>query len=273
MRNLPIAAFAVMFGVLAADRANADTVTLFPRLTRISAVARRRTRTRGPETSLRIQSNAINRAVVHFDQAAIQSAIGTGTLQSASLQLFVEVSGSWGSGRSVDLYRLTSDWTEAGVTWNCPIDSSPTNGAADCASQWDGGNLAASPTASVLHTNALAGNFIDFDVTADVAAFLASTPNDGWIIKKTNETQDRQRALHLAGRRGRPETAARVVVHRRPAAAGPVQHRGTRQSLRTRRWRQVLRLPDGVADQPERAAGLPRRAETEAHLLQGRPCL
>ena len=47
-----------------------------------------------------------------------------------------------------------------------------------------------SPTGSTLVKNGMAGQWIEFDVKSDVSAFLSGTPNDGWIIKKTNDSLD-----------------------------------------------------------------------------------
>ena len=143
----------------------------------------------GSEAILRVRSSGHNRALVRFDEAAIEAAAAGGaTLRSATLELTLADNGdNWGStGRTVDVHRLTADWSEPGATWNCAVDSDPGNQQPDCSSQWAGGAFEPTPTASALITNGLGGR-LDFDVTADVAAFLAGTPNDGWIVKKTAE--------------------------------------------------------------------------------------
>ena len=142
----------------------------------------------GSATFLRIQRTGTNRALLRFDQTAIAAALSGGILLYAHLDLFVETNdGNWGSsGREVDVHRVTAEWTELGASFNCPIDANPSNGSADCAVPWSGGTVAAAATATVLQTNALTG-YVPFDVTADVAAFLAGTPNRGWIVKKRDE--------------------------------------------------------------------------------------
>jgi hypothetical protein len=49
--------------------------------------------------------------------------------------------------------------------------------------------FATTPTAGVVHQNNQAG-WVEWDVTANVAAFLAGTaPNNGWIVKKDQENE------------------------------------------------------------------------------------
>jgi RHS repeat-associated protein len=143
----------------------------------------------GSETVLRVQSSGNNRALVRFDHAAIAAAVGSGSIVSATLELYVASNGNnWGStGRTVDVHRLSANWTEAGATWSCPVDSNPSNSSADCSPTWGGGSFAAPPTASVVHANGLTG-WVQFDVAEDVAAFLSGTPDHGWILKKTDES-------------------------------------------------------------------------------------
>lgn len=110
-------------------------------------------------------------------------------VQSAQLQLFVQSASSWGGGRVVEARRVTAGWTETGATWNCPDDTSPSNSQPDCPAQWNGGAFAATATGTVVQTDALTNRYVSFDVTADVVAFLASTPNHGWILLKAQEGQ------------------------------------------------------------------------------------
>jgi hypothetical protein len=142
----------------------------------------------GAQTFLRLQNSGNNRALVRFDQAAITSAVGGGNLLSATLELFIELNNdSWGSGREIDVHRLTTDWTETGVTWNCPADSDTSNSSPNCPAQWSGGNFNAAPSATYLQTNGVAGVYVSYDVTADVSAFIGGTPNYGWLVKKRDE--------------------------------------------------------------------------------------
>ncbi|MEO8605877.1 MAG: DNRLRE domain-containing protein [bacterium] len=108
---------------------------------------------------------------------------------SAKLEVYIgSNAGSWSaSGRPIDVHRLTADWSEAGVTWNCPVDSNTGNASADCGAQWAGGTFSPTASNSYNQTNTLSGVYVSLDVTADVVSFLAATPNYGWIIKKRDE--------------------------------------------------------------------------------------
>jgi len=165
---------------------------------------------------MRLQASGDNRALVRFDQAAIQAFIGSGTLVSAKLRLTITDPGNnWGtSGRTVDVHRLIVDWAEgngftdgspstrgtgSGATWNCAVDTNITNQQANCsgATAWEMGQ----PNQPQLHpwiqtatsTATITSNqtgVVEWDVTADVAAFHSgAASNYGWIVKKTDESQ------------------------------------------------------------------------------------
>ena len=169
----------------------------------------------GDSSFLRLRASGDNRALVRFDQSALQAAVGSQTLVSATLELDISENGNnWGSsGRTVSVYRLTADWAEgegfvdqgsppdrgtgSGATWACAIDSDISDQGKDCSgtTEWEMGQPSQAElhpwveqaTSSVLITNGLSGT-VSFDVTADVQAFLAgSVPNDGWIVKKELE--------------------------------------------------------------------------------------
>jgi len=143
---------------------------------------------RGGESTLHLAKDS--HVLVRFDQGALVSTVNGGRLVSASLELFVHsASNNWGSdGRPVEAHRLTADWTEVGATWNCAIDTNPGNNKQDCAAAWNGGTFDDDATDTVLQTKT-EGTWVQLDVTADVAAFLTGTPNDGWSIVKTDEDQ------------------------------------------------------------------------------------
>lgn len=143
----------------------------------------------GTTAFLRINS-APNRGLVRFDQAQIAAAVSGLVLVSAKLELYVTASSQWGTGRAVNAQRLTSDWSEAGATWNCAVDSNPGNSAADCASQWSGGTFSSAVTDAVQQSNALVNQYVSWNVTGDVTAFLAGAPNYGWVIRKALENQN-----------------------------------------------------------------------------------
>ncbi len=153
----------------------------------------------GSEALLRLQSSGHNRALIRFEPQAISAAVGTGTLQSARLELTITLNANnWGtSGRTIDLHRLTRAWTELGATWNCAVDTNPGDSSADCSgpTSWEMGNAgpspwAPAPTATTTIRNGQTGVVV-LDVTSDVLPLLsgAGGATEGWILKKTEEGQ------------------------------------------------------------------------------------
>jgi Glucodextranase, domain B/Carboxypeptidase regulatory-like domain len=164
----------------------------------------------GTDASLVLQENG-SRVLVQFDTSAIVAAVGSGSLASAQLQVYIgSNAANWGpTGRSVDIYRLDAAWTEGGATWNCGDDTQPKNDAADCPSLWSGGTTEPDASDTLVITSASTG-WIQFDVTADVLAFLAGTANDGWLIRKTDEGQSGR--VDLVSRAGAAGPGPRLVL-------------------------------------------------------------
>jgi hypothetical protein len=172
-------------------------------------------RNHGAATAMQVRSSGDNRALVRFEQSAISSAVGGGTVLSAKLRLTITDNGdNWGgTGRTVDVHRLLADWAEGngtesdrgtgnGATWNCATDSIIQNLVKNCSgsTEWEMGqpnNPSVHPwfeasTATQTITNGQSG-VVEFDVTTDVASFVSgAADNYGWIIKKTNEGQNGQ---------------------------------------------------------------------------------
>jgi cell wall-associated NlpC family hydrolase len=152
----------------------------------------------GTEPILRIRDSGNNRALIYFDD--IQSAVpSSANIISARIQLTITDNGdNWGTtGRTVDIHRLTHDWTELGATWNCGIDSDTSNSNDnDCnGTDWEMAKpqhpelwpYIATPTDSALIMKNQSG-IVEYDVTSDVQNFVSGQePNYGWIIRKTNE--------------------------------------------------------------------------------------
>jgi hypothetical protein len=189
----------------------------------------------GASPILRIKESGHNRALVRFSQTEIQSLIGGGTLVSATLQMdIVENGNNWGKdGRMVGAYRLLMDWTEGngknaelkpsesyrgdgpGATWNCATDTDITNHKPDYGVAWEMGKpkhpelhpWVEVATDSALITKGLTGQ-VEWDVTADVAAFLSGVPNYGWIIIKDEENQ----AGHVDFSSREGDSAPRLVL-------------------------------------------------------------
>jgi hypothetical protein len=162
---------------------------------------------------MRLQSSGSNRALVRFDQAAMQAVVGNNAVLSAKLRLTITDNGNnWGStGRTVDVHRLLANWAEGngtendrgtglGATWSCAIDSLIQNQAKNCAgvTEWEMGQpnnplvhpWAQTASATQTITNNQSG-VVEYDVTADLTSFLAGTHgNYGWLVKKTSESQN-----------------------------------------------------------------------------------
>ncbi len=148
----------------------------------------------GTETILRTQDLGNNRALVRFDPAAIATAVGASTLTRARLRLHIVFNANnWGTnGRAVAVHRMLQAWTELGATWNCPDDTNTGNGTPDCtpwvmtdSSQYP---FLITPTDVIAHENNQLGP-VEWDVTADVQAFLEGATHHGWLIKKTDEAE------------------------------------------------------------------------------------
>lgn len=149
----------------------------------------------GTEPILRLQSSGKNRALLRWDQAALTQAAAGRAVSAARLELTIaDLGDNWSTaGRTIELHRMTEDWTEPGATWNCAVDSVAGNARPECAgaTAWDMDHAANYPfraetTATALLRNGQSG-VVSFDVTADVQAWLAGQPNDGWLLKKTVE--------------------------------------------------------------------------------------
>ena len=164
------------------------------------------------------------RALIAFSQTEIGNAIGGLDLHSATLRLYVEDSSGWGtSGSTIDIRKVTNSWVEgngwndgnnirgtgSGVTWNCAIDTNINNNQVNCSTQWGGGSYG-SITDSVLITSSMDNQFIEFDVTVDIQAFLDGTQNNGWIIRKTSEAQSG--AIVITSDEGSPNDPKLVLV-------------------------------------------------------------
>jgi hypothetical protein len=108
-----------------------------------------------------------NHGLIKLDIPADRlAAFGNGT---ATLRLSVANGGNNG-----EVYRMTRDWLSGpnggnNVTWN-NMPGGP--------GLVPGGNMAATPTTTT--GDAAAGDTLDLDVTADVLAWAAGTPNYGW---------------------------------------------------------------------------------------------
>jgi len=153
--------------------------------------------------------NNLSRGLVRFDTDSIEDALDGGTLVSATMAAHLEFlsRGGWGArGRAVNLHSLDQNWVEGngrrfeygpgerasggrGVTWNCSVDRNIGNNRRNCGVQrrWGGGffDPAASAAATIVRRQRGA---VEWDVTADVDAYLGGGDNNGWLVKKAAET-------------------------------------------------------------------------------------
>lgn len=165
----------------------------------------------GASTILELSYEGKDRALIQFNQSQIAAAIGDDPNYTASLVLTIaSTNANWDSGRQIDVDRMNQSWVEgngswfqngnrgtgSGVTWNCSVDTNITNDSANCsgATAWDmldenSWPFVGTPTASATITNNETGT-VSFNVTSDVQAFLNGTANDGWIVRKNDETRE-----------------------------------------------------------------------------------
>ncbi len=128
----------------------------------------------GNASILRLRARGKDRALVKFDESAIESAIGSSTAFSATLDF--TVAKNWmnrAAPETIGLYRMAVPWDGAAATTWSTENASGTVWAAD-------------PSATSTVSNNTT-NTVSFDVTADIAAFMNGTENEGWIMRKTNE--------------------------------------------------------------------------------------
>ncbi len=161
-------------------------------------------RNEGANPHLFVQTSGHNRAIIMFDQAAINNYIAAHGVSNAKLVLTIAANGTgWGStGRTIDVHRLMETFAEGngkdsglpnaqstrgngnGVTWNCSVDSVIENNNDDCAGQWNGGSFASVTAPSQTILNNQMGE-MQWDVTQDVVSSSAYQ----WLTKKTIESQ------------------------------------------------------------------------------------
>lgn len=135
----------------------------------------------GTSTTNNIASAAAanRRLYVFFDLAQCSPAIPSSAIvRLATLRLYV--SGLATSCRTIDVFRVTAAWTEAGITWNNQPFGTAINNP---------GSGSASDTVTVGTPagcqNLTAGAYlVGVNTTGDVAAFVAgSATNFGWMLR------------------------------------------------------------------------------------------
>ncbi len=127
-----------------------------------------------------------SRALVRVDDAALRTSLDGKRLVAARLEVQIHDSSSWGMpGRNLAAYRMTMDWGETTATWTCARYVGGT-----CQAPWSMASSPpyATPATAIVVPTGIAPEVASLDVTADVRAFLAGTPNRGWLLRKTNES-------------------------------------------------------------------------------------
>ncbi|MDD1647633.1 MAG: PKD domain-containing protein, partial [Methanomicrobiales archaeon] len=107
-------------------------------------------------------------SLIRFDLEGLAGRTESGTLHLNR----TTINSDW-----ISIYRMNVPWEEMEATFNVPSD-----GAASWAGDWyPGGNYAAEPSDTVYVRGDEA--WVEFDVSADMDAFAAGTPNYGWILR------------------------------------------------------------------------------------------
>jgi hypothetical protein len=182
----------------------------------------------GSSDTLRTGGPNRNRALLAFDSAAIAQAVGTGQLDSAWLELTIVLTDGLGaSGRTFDLHRLLSTWTELGATWNCPVDANTANDSPDCTgSSWDmtNGNAYASSYTRPGH----GGGPADRGAPAqrdERCSQLLKWDGELRLDLPENQRVAERRDRHLLAEQSRHRSALGAERHEKPCpGAGARQH-------------------------------------------------
>jgi len=134
----------------------------------------------GTATTLATSSsnNANQRLYIQFDLTRCSPSIASAAIvRLATLRL--HLTALPGACRTIDIFRVGTSWTEAGITWNNqPFGTSINNPAS--ASRTDSFNAGTPAGCENLATGAYSTGAV---VTSDVAAFLAGTTNVGWMLR------------------------------------------------------------------------------------------
>jgi hypothetical protein len=131
----------------------------------------------GTQPTMDVQSRSTNknrRSYVKFDLTKCTPNIAsTASVKVATLRLATSALAS--SCRTDDVYRVTGTWTETGITW--------ANQPATAGTATSSVNVGTAPCA-----NSITSAYVNWDVTSDVAAFVAATgTNFGWMVRDRTE--------------------------------------------------------------------------------------
>lgn len=152
----------------------------------------------GTATTLVVSSgvNANRRAYVMFNLATCSPAIpSTATIRLATLRLYASALPA--ACRTLDVFRATASWTEAGITWNNQPFGATINNPANT-SRTDSFNIGTPAGCE----NLTVGAYITgATVTADVASFVAGgATNFGWMIRDDVEGSTTARTVTFSAK-------------------------------------------------------------------------
>jgi hypothetical protein len=152
-------------------------------------------------------SGANRRLYVSFDLSGCTPSIpATATVRVATLRLYASVLPA--NCRTLDIFRVTSSWTEAGVTWNNQPFGTTINNPAQSArtDSFDAGTPGSCENKAV-------GYVTGATVTSDVAAFVTGTANYGWMIRDDSEDSNQPRTTTFSAKNlGTLAQAPQLVV-------------------------------------------------------------
>ncbi len=141
------------------------------------------TQTHGGGTSMTAESlsSKNQRSYVRFDLTSCAPAIPTSaTVRTAIVRLFATAVPA--TCRTDDIFRVTATWSDAAITWNNQPFGTTVNNPSS------GSATAQMSVGTLCLTNLAAGYVTGWNVTTDVAAFVAgSATNNGWMIRDDAE--------------------------------------------------------------------------------------
>ena len=144
------------------------------------------------------------RAVLYFDISTIPQ---YSTINSATLRLYL--SSAPDQARTHEVYRLTSEWTEGGVTWNSPWTTA-------------GGDYATPPAAASASVGTTNGVWVTWDITSLVQGWLdGSYPNYGLLVKDSVEDSVDKREAKFTSREYNGSDPELVIDYTPPDTTPP----------------------------------------------------
>jgi len=152
-------------------------------------------------------SGANRRIYIRFDLTQCVPAIpASATVRLATLRMYATALPT--TCRTVDIFRVTATWAETTITWNNqPFGATINNPASGSAvDQFTAGTPVGctNRTTSTYITGAV--------VTADVAAFVGGTTNNGWMLRDDVEGATTATQTYSAKNLGTASQAPQLVV-------------------------------------------------------------